>query len=141
MKHILKHLIMLAGGAFFGFGLAYSGMNSPEVVLGFLNFKDFGLMLVMGGAIAVTVLAYQFIPRRFAHPLLGQAFDVRKPVTDIRLLVGAAIFGIGWGVAGVCPGPSIAGLGAGNFKLLWAVAGIFAGAYVQAWLASKHTVA
>lgn len=140
MKLLFNQLIMLAGGALFGFGLAYSGMNSPEVVLNFLNFKDFGLLLVMGGAIAVTVLAYQLIPRKLAHPLIGKTFEVRKPVVNVRLLLGAAIFGIGWGVSGVCPGPSIAGLGAGNFKLLWSVAGIFAGAYLQAWWASQPTV-
>lgn len=53
------------------------------------------------------------------------------------LLLGAALFGIGWGISGVCPGPAIAGLGAGNYPLLWSLAGLFAGAWAQGWWASR----
>lgn len=128
---IKELFFMLLGGAFFGFGLAYSGMIIPEVVLRFLNFKDFGLMLVMGGAVLVTTLFYQFLPRLIAKPLLGGKFDKRSAIFDRKLVIGAAIFGIGWGLCGVCPGPAIAALGVGNFKMLWVLAGIFLGAYIQ----------
>lgn len=137
MKSWLDLIGMVLGGALFGYGLAYSGMVSPEVVLRFLTLQDMGLMLVMGGAIAVTVVAYQLVPRLLQRPLLAQRFDKRVTALDKRTLVGAALFGLGWGLSGVCPGPAIAGLGGGNLKLLWSLVGIFAGAYLQGWYASR----
>lgn len=137
MKCVFNGLGMLLGGALFGYGLAYSGMVSPEVVLRFLTWQDFGLMLVMGGAVAVTVVAYQLAPRLLKRPLSGNSFDKRVITLDRKTLLGAAIFGAGWGLSGVCPGPAIAGLGGGNLKLLWALAGIFSGAYVHGWWESR----
>ncbi len=137
MNRLLDGVGMLLGGALFGFGLAYSGMVSPEVVLRFLTLQDFGLMLVMGGAVAVTVVAYQLTPRLLRQPVWGDRFDKRAIPLDKNTLAGAAIFGLGWGISGVCPGPAIAGLGGGNFQLLWALAGIFAGAYLQGWWVSR----
>ena len=125
----------LAAGALFGFGLALSTMIRPEVVLSFLQWHDFGLMLVMGGGAGVTLLAYRLGPRLLGQPLLGGHFDAHGSHWDRDMLVGAAVFGVGWGLTGVCPGPAIAGLGAGNFKLLWAVAGIALGALAQGWWA------
>lgn len=137
MKGLLDIVGMLVGGMLFGWGLAYSGMVSPEVVLRFLTLQDFGLMLVMGGAVAVTLPVYQLAPRLLRRPVLSPGtFARRVTPMDRDTLVGAAIFGVGWGLCGVCPGPAVAGLGGGNFQLLWALAGIFAGAYVQGWQAS-----
>jgi uncharacterized membrane protein YedE/YeeE len=138
MKCLFDVLGMLLGGALFGYGLAYSCMVSPEVVLRFLTWQDFGLMLVMGGAVAVTVVAYQLAPRLLKRPICGSSFDKRVIPLDRKTLLGAAIFGAGWGLSGVCPGPAIAGLGGGNLKLLWALAGIFAGAYLHGWWESRH---
>jgi uncharacterized membrane protein YedE/YeeE len=121
----------LAGGTLFGFGLALSSMISPEVVLSFLRFQDFGLMLVMGGAVLVTLLAYNLSPRIIKKPLLGDYFHKHISLWNRDTAVGAAIFGVGWGLCGVCPGPAIAGLGAGNWNLLWALGGIALGALVQ----------
>jgi hypothetical protein len=135
---VSKFLSILASGALFGFGLAISTMVSPEVVLGFLRFQDYGLMLVMGGAIVVTLLAYQLAPRWMGRPVLGEHFAVRPSVLDRDTLVGAAIFGLGWGICGVCPGPAIAGLGTGNWDLLVALAGISIGAYAQGWLKDRQ---
>ncbi|HNV59401.1 MAG TPA: YeeE/YedE thiosulfate transporter family protein [Rhodoferax sp.] len=129
-----RFLAVLASGALFGFGLALSTMVSPEVVLGFLRFQDYGLMLVMGGAVCVTLLVYQLAPRLLGRPLLEEQFAIRPSLMDRDTLLGAAIFGLGWGVCGVCPGPAIAGLGTGNWDLLIALAGIAAGAYLQGWL-------
>jgi uncharacterized membrane protein YedE/YeeE len=106
-------------------------MVSPEVVLSFLRLQDLGLMLVMGGAVAVTVLAYQLAPRFLKRPLLGERFEQRVANLDRSTLVGAAIFGVGWGICGVCPGPAIAGLGVGNLDMLWALGGMLVGAYAQ----------
>ncbi len=126
-----RALATLAAGMLFGFGLSYSTMIRPEVVLGFLRFSDFGLMLVMGAAVAVVVLAYKAAPRLLKHPLLDDHFHVHPSAWDRDTAVGAALFGVGWGLCGVCPGPAIAGLGAGNVTLLWALAGIALGALVQ----------
>jgi uncharacterized membrane protein YedE/YeeE len=124
-------LATLAGGALFGFGLSYSTMIRPEVVLSFLRFSDFGLMLVMGGAVAVVLLVYKLAPRVMGRPLLDDHFHAHPSSWNRDTAVGAALFGIGWGLCGVCPGPAIAGLGAGNWSLLWALAGIALGALLQ----------
>jgi uncharacterized protein len=123
--------VALVAGALFGFGLSLSTMVRPEIVLGFLRFEDWGLLLVMGGGVVVTLVAYQAAPRLMRTPLFGGAFALRAAVLDRPTLVGAAIFGIGWGLCGVCPGPAIAGLGAGSYELGWAVAGIALGALGQ----------
>jgi len=129
-------LAVLAAGALFGFGLALSSMVQPEVVLSFLQFQDFGLMLVMGGAVAVVVPAYALAPRGLRAPLLGGGgFERHSAAFDKPTVIGSAIFGIGWGLSGVCPGPAIAGLGTGNWALLWALAGIVLGALIQGWTA------
>ena len=135
VQKFLSLLVTLIGGMLFGFGLALSTMVSPEVVLSFLRLQDFGLMLVMGGAVAVTVVVYQLTPRLFNQPLLGDSFAQRAAILDRNTLVGAAIFGLGWGICGVCPGPAIAGLGVGNLDMLWALAGMLVGAYAQGILA------
>ena len=130
-QHILRGLATLVSGALFGFGLSYSSMIRPEVVLGFLRFQDFGLMLVMGGAVLVVLLVYKLAPRFMNRPVLDDHFHVHPSTWNRDTAVGAALFGIGWGLCGVCPGPAIAALGTGNWDLLWALAGISAGALVQ----------
>ena len=128
---------VLICGALFGFGLSLATMIRPEVVLSFLRFQDFGLLLVLGGAATVTLLAYQLAPRLMKHPVLEASFDVHPSEMSAKTIGGAAIFGIGWGLCGVCPGPAIAGLGAGNFPLLISVAAMFAGAYAQGRIVSR----
>ena len=127
----LSLLVVLLCGAMFGFGLALSTMVQPEVVLSFLRLNDFGLLLVLGGAIAVTLAAYQWAPRLMGRPLLEPAFGKHPSALNRDTLLGAAIFGAGWGLTGVCPGPAIAGIGAGNWPLAWALLGLAAGAYVH----------
>jgi uncharacterized membrane protein YedE/YeeE len=124
-------LATLAAGALFGFGLSLSGMVQPEVVLSFLRLEDWGLLLVMGAAVGVVLLAYQGAPRLLARPLLGGSFGTHPSAWNRDTATGAALFGVGWGLCGVCPGPAIAGLGTGNLDLLWALGGIALGALVQ----------
>jgi uncharacterized protein len=124
-------LFVLISGALFGFGLSLSTMIQPEVVLSFLRFTDFGLLLVLGGAAGVTLLAYQFIPRIMSKPWFAASFGKHPSAMTAQTIGGAALFGIGWGISGVCPGPAIAGLGAGSWPLLVSVAAMFAGAYAQ----------
>ena len=126
-----QRLAALAAGVLFGFGLALSTMIRPEIVLGVLRVQDMGLMLVLGGAVVVTFLAYRYAPRLMKRPLFGGAFGSHEATMERSTIIGAAIFGIGWGITGVCPGPAIAGLGAGMWELGFAIAGIAIGALVQ----------
>lgn len=123
-------LAALASGALFGTGLAMSGMTDPRRVLGFLDlFGDFdpALMFVLGGAVATTMLLFRFVLRR-GSPVLADTFHLSTlKGVDRRLLGGAAIFGIGWGIAGYCPGPALAGLGVGSIEALWFVPALLAG--------------
>lgn len=131
-------LAALAAGVLFGFGLALSTMVQPEVVLSFLLWQDLGLMLVMGGAVAVALLGFKLVPALRDRSLLGQPFDRKAVAWNRDTAMGAAIFGVGWGLSGVCPGPAIAGLGTGNWSLLWALGGIALGALLQGWLADRR---
>lgn len=117
-------------GLLFGAGLALSGMIDPAKVLGFLDVAgdwDPSLAFVMGGALAVTLLGYRLVLRR-PHPLFDAAFHLptRRDI-DARLLGGAALFGIGWGLAGYCPGPALASLGFGGRGVLTFVLAMLAG--------------
>jgi len=126
-----RSAFILASGALFGFGLALSTMVKPEVVLDFLRLRDMGLLLVLGGAVAVTFAAYRLGPRLLGKPLAGGAFLKHQSEMAARTIAGAALFGVGWGLSGVCPGPAIANLGTGDWPVAIALAGMIAGAYVQ----------
>lgn len=130
MRHA-RTLAVLLCGSLFGLGLSVSTMTHPEVVLDFLMFRDLGLLLVLGGAIGMALLAYQLGPRLMQKPWLADKFSAHQSQADTRTLIGAAIFGLGWGISGVCPGPAITGLGVGNWPMLYVLAGIAVGAYVQ----------
>jgi len=124
-------VFVLLSGVLFGFGLALSTMVKPEVVLSFLMWKDMGLLLVLGGAVVVTFLVYHLAPRVMKKPFAGDKFLAHPSDLAVRTIAGAAIFGVGWGLCGVCPGPAIAGLAVGNWPLLIALAGLVLGAYIQ----------
>lgn len=123
-----RELATLTAGALFGFGLAYSTMVRPEVVLSFLHLQDLGLALVLGGAVLVAVFSYKGLPRLLPQPVLDDHFHPHPTTWNRDTAIGAALFGVGWGLCGVCPGPAIAGLGTGNLDLLWALGGIALGA-------------
>lgn len=127
----VRFVAVLVAGMLFGFGLSVATMIRPEVVLSFLRFQDFGLMLVMGGAAGLTLLAYRLVPRLLKHPVTEERFHTHPSAWNRDTLIGSALFGVGWGLCGVCPGPAIAGLGTGNWSLLWALGGIALGALVQ----------
>jgi len=132
------HLATLLSGLLFGLGLAWATMIRPESVLAFLNFSDLGLLLVLGSAVGVNLLVYQWLPRVRRAPLLGGEFQKRPFTLDRQSLLGGVLFGLGWGICGVCPGPALAGLGTGNTDLLIALAGIFAGACLHGLWAGRR---
>lgn len=120
----------LVSGALFGIGLAMSGMTDARRILGFLDvFGDFdpALLFVLGGAVVTTVVLFRFVLRR-GSPVLASIFHISNlRHIDRRLLGGAAVFGCGWGIAGYCPGPALAGLGIGSLEALWFVPAMIAG--------------
>ncbi|MCE8010474.1 DUF6691 family protein [Billgrantia desiderata] len=128
----MKTFMGYIAGLLFGLGLALAGMTDPARVLGFLDIFgawDPTLMFVLGGAVVTTFIGYRLVFRR-ERPMLGETFQLpTRRDLDARLIGGAALFGIGWGLSGYCPGPaiaSIAGLTAPLFAMLVAmVAGWF----------------
>jgi uncharacterized membrane protein YedE/YeeE len=127
----IKNLVVFIGGLFFGFGLAFGGMSKQEIVLSFLQLKDLGLLLLLGGSAAVTAITINIIPRILQKPILGGKFKKRTRNLTQRTIIGAIIFGLGWGLSGLCPGSAMASLGVGNLPALIGIAGMFVGAYVM----------
>jgi uncharacterized protein len=123
-----------ASGALFGLGLAISGMADRFVVLGFLDlYGDFNpqLAYVLAGAVAITAIAFRFV-LHLPRPVLSEGF--RLPATtaiDRSLLFGSAIFGIGWGLVGFCPGPALVGLAGGLRDAVIFVPAMLAGGFVH----------
>jgi uncharacterized protein len=124
---VIRLAVPLSTGLLFALGLGLSGMTRPEQVLAFLEFRDPGLMLTMAGATAVTLLAFPFVLRR-ERPALAAEFvlPTRRDI-DRPLVVGAALFGVGWGLVGLCPGPAITGLVGGSPQVLVFVLAMLAG--------------
>ncbi|MFB6144411.1 MAG: DUF6691 family protein [Candidatus Nanohaloarchaea archaeon] len=134
-ESVLTHITILAGGLVFGAGLSASNMAKPEIVLDFLNLRDMGLLFVMFGAAAVTGLTFNLLPRfREKSLLMDEKLGLRRKDFDTHVIIGGAIFGIGWGISGACPGSAYASLGIGNLKILWAIGGMLIGAYLQLYL-------
>ncbi|MDX2091566.1 MAG: YeeE/YedE family protein [Kofleriaceae bacterium] len=112
----------LAAGALFGLGLALSGMTQPARVIAFLDPRggwDPSLAFVMGGAMSVYALAYHLIVRRRRDPWLDVRFHLPvQRALDLPLVAGAALFGIGWGLAGYCPGPAVVSAASGRAEAI-----------------------
>lgn len=135
-------LIALISGILFGIGLSLSQMTNPNKVLNFLDLAgnwDPSLIFVMLGALAVTFTSFRLILKR-PTPFFDQKFYLAtKTEIDKPLVIGATIFGIGWGIAGYCPGPVVAGLGAGNPEALIILGAIYIGFLAQRYVAEKIT--
>ena len=127
----------LLAGLVFGLGLIVSGRANPAKVLGFLDLGgawDPSLALVMAGAVGVGTVAFAFTRRRTLS-LLGDKMTLpTSREIDRRLVVGSLLFGIGWGVAGFCPGPGLVGAGMGEVKAMVFVAAMLAGMGLFEWL-------
>jgi len=136
-------LVQFAIGLVFGLGLIVSGMSNPAKVLNFLDVGgipagtwDASLAFVMAGAVAVTFIGFSRV-LTLARPVFAERFYVptRKDV-DLRIIVGPAIFGIGWGLAGFCPGPALTALGFGSTSAFIFVAAMFAGMALARFIAN-----
>ncbi|EJE54700.1 putative transporter component [Acidovorax sp. CF316] len=127
-------------GLVFGLGLIISGMTDPGKVLGFLDLAglwDPSLAFVMGGAIVVGVFAFALARKRSTSVLGGPMQLPTARHIDRRLVLGSLVFGVGWGIAGFCPGPAIVSLGAGEPKAMVFVLAMLAGMGVFEWLEGR----
>ncbi len=125
-------LFAAVSGLLFGLGLAVSGMADPDKVLGFLDPLgdwDPSLLLVMGGALAVSLPGFAWVRRR-GRAVCGALPAPANTRVDRDLLLGAMVFGIGWGLAGYCPGPALAGLGRLSLESLAVVPAMYAGFWI-----------
>lgn len=143
-----RNLAALLCGLLFGAGLSVSGMINPAKVLNFLDVAgtwDASLVFVMAGAVAVTAAGYRIVFGRDRPLFEGRfALPAAKDI-DAKLLAGAAVFGVGWGLAGYCPGPALAGLAFGRTETMTfvaaLVAGLIAGRLVMALIDARTAAA
>jgi uncharacterized membrane protein YedE/YeeE len=136
---IKKIAFGLAAGALFAAGLVVSGMTQTAKVINFLNFGgiiaperfgawDASLAFVMGGALVITFVAFAITPTKGRKPWVSEKFDLpTRNDIDFKLVAGAAMFGIGWGLAGYCPGPALASVISGGIDALVFVAALLTG--------------
>ncbi len=144
----MKVLLQFVVGLIFGLGLVIAGMSNPAKVLNFLDVAaipagtwDPSLAFVMIGAIAVAFTGYRIVLRR-SRPVLGDTFHLPTAKDlDARVFTGPAIFGIGWGLAGLCPGPAFTALGTDSVAVMTFVAAMFIGMVSARWLASRQPAA
>jgi uncharacterized membrane protein YedE/YeeE len=124
-------------GLLFGWGLLLAGMTDPGKVMGFLDLFgrwDPSLALVMGGAIGVALFAFLYVKKR-THSFLGGLLHLpRNDRIQVRLVLGALIFGVGWGLAGFCPGPGLVTTAMGEPKAVVFVLSMIAGMWLFAWV-------
>jgi uncharacterized membrane protein YedE/YeeE len=134
-------------GLIFGLGLLISGMSDPAKVLNFLDLAGIGsgtwdpsLAFVMAGAVAVTFAGFDWVLRQ-TRPLFAEKFHLpTKQELDIRIVSGPAIFGVGWGLAGFCPGPALTALGFGSAAAVIFVAAMIVGMLLARWLADRPSL-
>ena len=126
----MHHVLTFLTGMVFGTGIVISGMANPAKVLNFFDITgtwDPSLAFVMGGALAVALPGYRLVFRR-PRPVFETRFDLpAKSRPDLRLLAGAGIFGVGWGIAGFCPGGALPALGTLNINVILFVLALIAG--------------
>lgn len=137
---MLKNIIGLLAGLLFGFGLLISGMTDPVKVQGFLDVFgawDISLALVMGGGLVVAIVGVQ-LAKRQQTSWIGSLIEMpTKTTINKNLLIGAMLFGIGWGLVGICPGPGIVMLGTGQWQAYVFIPAMIVGMLVYQWLEPK----
>ena len=137
---MLKNIIGLLTGLLFGFGLLISGMTDPVKVQGFLDIFgawDISLALVMGGGLLVAIVGVQ-LAKRQQTSWIGTKIELPSKTTiNKKLLNGAMLFGIGWGLVGICPGPGIVLLGTGQWQAYVFIPAMIVGMLIFQWLEPK----
>ena len=139
-------ILQFAIGLLFGLGLVVGGMSDPAKVLNFMDIAaipagtwDPSLAFVMGGGIAVTMVGFRLVFKR-SKPIFGEKFHLPSSnELDARIISGPAIFGVGWGLAGFCPGPAFTALGGGTTAAVTFVAAMLTGMFAARWLANHRS--
>tara|TARA_B100000686_G_scaffold224913_1_gene232070 strand:- start:4422 stop:4862 length:441 start_codon:yes stop_codon:yes gene_type:complete len=130
-----KNVSALCVGLIFGFGLGLSQMVNPEKIIGFFNLSDAwdpSLAFVMIGALAISFISFRYIPK-IKKPLFSNNFEIPEgKIINTKLILGAIIFGVGWGISGFCPGPAISSISYGYFDTI-----IFVGSMIMGALLGK----
>ncbi|WP_260261914.1 YeeE/YedE family protein [Vibrio intestinalis] len=136
-KVLWFYLAALCAGGLFGAGMVISGMANPEKVIGFLDISgdwDASLMFVMGGALFVFMPSYHWLIKSRAQAVSGCELSVpTRTDIDAKLLIGASLFGVGWGMLGVCPGPAVASIALGNSDIWLFIVAMSLGLTLPQW--------
>jgi len=140
----MRNIFNLITGILFGIGLAVSNMISPAKIVSFLDITgnwDPSLAFVMGGAVIVTAITFRLILKR-PGPIFSDRFKLpKKADLDTPLVTGSAIFGIGWALSGLCPGPAIASIGLLDEKILIFVITLLIGSFIgKKWFSRNSTI-
>jgi len=136
----MQNITALIAGILFGAGLAASDMNNPERVQGFLDLLNWdpSLMFVMMGALLIAVPGFQLLLKKNGQPLFADSYSLpTRFQVDKQLMVGSAIFGIGWAIVGYCPGPAIASLVYGYQDVFIFVAAMLVGAKIHQFVSRQ----
>ena len=140
----MKNILAFVFGGLFSMGLILSGMSNPEKILNFLDIFgqwDPSLAFVMLGAIAVAFIPFQkVVHQNEPKTLYGEAINLPKNnAIDSNLLIGSLIFGIGWGIAGICPAPSLTLIGLGYYQVIYFIIAMFAGLLIHRQWAGRNS--
>ncbi len=137
----MRQVYAYISGLIFGLGISIAGMGNPAKVLNFFDIAgswDPSLAFVMGGAMFTAMIGYRIVFKRH-HPLLASAFQLpTKQDIDGSLIAGSAVFGVGWGIAGFCPGGALPMLGTGKTEVFIFVAALVVGILFGKWLQSRR---
>ncbi len=129
----MKNVLSLFAGMIFAIGLVVSGMTNPARVIGFLDIFgqwDYSLAFVMGGAVVVNLVLFRWILKR--DPIFNGKHDLpTNKLIDKKLIIGSTLFGVGWGLVGICPGPSIVNLVTGNVSAIIFFLAMIAGFFLE----------
>lgn len=129
MNKLLYNLSAGVSGLIFGIGLLLSGMTNPKKVTGFLDVSgnwDPSLAFVMIGAISIGIIGFQWI-RKYQKSLFQEPIQFKNSKPSVKVVIGSLVFGVGWGITGICPGPGIVNLGAGSGDALIFILGLVIG--------------
>lgn len=141
-SNLISRLVAVVAGLLFGMGMMVSGMVDPAKVIGFLDLAgewEPSLAFVMGGALLVFVPAYGLLVRRRLQPVCAAEFHLsQNKAIDGRLIGGSVLFGLGWGMAGICPGPAVTSLSGGSVEMLVFVASMLLGTWVSCLFTEKR---
>lgn len=139
---VASQLIALVSGTLFGLGMMISGMVDPNRVLGFLDITgawDPSLMFVMGGALAVFMPIYLLVIKKRTAPVCSERFRLsNNHMIDKKLVGGAVLFGLGWGIAGICPGPAVTSISGLNPSMLVFIAAMLLGMVIANLAVNKY---